>query len=132
MAHTTDRPRRPYNLPSLRGRDTRTIPAANPRVSSAPIRRDPRAWVIMRFLLTSLPQDHAMQSLGIILVVVGALGLTIAAISKLLVQWPAAGKAGGLSLGLVVVGVILWADRKSTRLNSSHLGISYAVFCLKT
>src|SRR5205814_10213676 len=25
----------------------------------------------------------------------------------------------------------LKADRKSTRLNSSHLGISYAVFCLK-
>src|SRR5437899_9588917 len=24
-----------------------------------------------------------------------------------------------------------WKDRKSTRLNSSHLGISYAVFCLK-
>src|ERR1039458_5075678 len=24
-----------------------------------------------------------------------------------------------------------WGDRKSTRLNSSHLGISYAVFCLK-
>src|SRR5262245_22297530 len=23
-----------------------------------------------------------------------------------------------------------WIDRKSTRLNSSHLGISYAVFCL--
>src|SRR5258705_1964109 len=26
---------------------------------------------------------------------------------------------------------ILLTDRKSTRLNSSHLGISYAVFCLK-
>src|SRR5256885_9170559 len=26
---------------------------------------------------------------------------------------------------------ICWADRKSTRLNSSHLVISYAVFCLK-
>src|ERR1035441_11084245 len=26
---------------------------------------------------------------------------------------------------------ILYQDRKSTRLNSSHLGISYAVFCLK-
>src|ERR1039458_10671179 len=25
----------------------------------------------------------------------------------------------------------LTSDRKSTRLNSSHLGISYAVFCLK-
>src|SRR5437899_8170077 len=35
-----------------------------------------------------------------------------------------------------VVGLFLPArsesvDRKSTRLNSSHLGISYAVFCLK-
>src|SRR5262245_62740089 len=26
---------------------------------------------------------------------------------------------------------VQWIDRKSTRLNSSHLGISYAVFCLK-
>src|ERR1035438_8667061 len=26
---------------------------------------------------------------------------------------------------------LLMVDRKSTRLNSSHLGISYAVFCLK-
>src|SRR3712207_9401296 len=26
---------------------------------------------------------------------------------------------------------IPWADRKSTRLNSSHANISYAVFCLK-
>src|SRR2546426_6970395 len=26
---------------------------------------------------------------------------------------------------------IQWKDRKSTRLNSSHLVISYAVFCLK-
>src|SRR3712207_8826604 len=25
----------------------------------------------------------------------------------------------------------LWRDRKSTRLNSSHANISYAVFCLK-
>src|ERR1035441_754751 len=28
-------------------------------------------------------------------------------------------------------GKFFVADRKSTRLNSSHLGISYAVFCLK-
>src|SRR5690349_22012947 len=27
--------------------------------------------------------------------------------------------------------VPLWQDRKSTRLNSSHVEISYAVFCLK-
>src|ERR1039458_7605747 len=31
----------------------------------------------------------------------------------------------------VMVGKAANADRKSTRLNSSHLGISYAVFCLK-
>src|SRR5262245_65253603 len=33
--------------------------------------------------------------------------------------------------GLGAVGRAQLADRKSTRLNSSHLGISYAVFCLK-
>src|SRR2546426_8896118 len=38
-------------------------------------------------------------------------------------------------LGVTRPTVLLWreryADRKSTRLNSSHLVISYAVFCLK-
>src|SRR5699024_11414026 len=28
-------------------------------------------------------------------------------------------------------GIVLGQDRKSTRLNSSHVSISYAVFCLK-
>src|SRR4051794_41650625 len=28
-------------------------------------------------------------------------------------------------------GCVRWRDRKSTRLNSSHPSISYAVFCLK-
>src|SRR5256885_7151864 len=41
----------------------------------------------------------------------------------------------GKGLDQVVVGTALQAahavDRKSTRLNSSHLVISYAVFCLK-
>src|SRR5207253_6786698 len=32
---------------------------------------------------------------------------------------------------LVVLRVIQDEDRKSTRLNSSHVAISYAVFCLK-
>src|SRR5258708_27922951 len=31
----------------------------------------------------------------------------------------------------VVFNLSSWADRKSTRLNSSHQIISYAVFCLK-
>src|SRR5256885_5179470 len=41
----------------------------------------------------------------------------------LLRQPRARGEAGGAE--------VVWQDRKSTRLNSSHLVISYAVFCLK-
>src|SRR5690606_22642224 len=45
----------------------------------------------------------------------------------------AQGKHGRLVVGLAVVQLRLDAvgDRKSTRLNSSHVKISYAVFCLK-
>src|SRR3712207_7447680 len=39
---------------------------------------------------------------------------------------PAHCMSPGLSAGLMALG-----DRKSTRLNSSHANISYAVFCLK-
>src|SRR5256885_10719689 len=40
-------------------------------------------------------------------------------------------RAGGLWVWAVIVIVAFTSDRKSTRLNSSHLVISYAVFCLK-
>src|SRR5690625_6695629 len=33
--------------------------------------------------------------------------------------------------GTILLGVKAVIDRKSTRLNSSHVAISYAVFCLK-
>src|SRR5205814_8453504 len=39
------------------------------------------------------------------------------------------GEAG--SVAALLRAIATQADRKSTRLNSSHLGISYAVFCLK-
>ena len=41
------------------------------------------------------------------------------------------GFADGKALGLLVGVIEGVADRKSTRLNSSHGYISYAVFCLK-
>src|SRR3712207_8418312 len=34
-------------------------------------------------------------------------------------------------VGVLGVGRVVAVDRKSTRLNSSHANISYAVFCLK-
>src|SRR5437899_9259909 len=47
--------------------------------------------------------------------------------------WPSSGRQ--ISANLEFVACQLFhataVDRKSTRLNSSHLGISYAVFCLK-
>src|SRR5947199_6601724 len=36
-----------------------------------------------------------------------------------------------VGVGMQRLGADAYEDRKSTRLNSSHLGISYAVFCLK-
>src|SRR2546427_8457190 len=42
------------------------------------------------------------------------------------------GDAGSLVIGSVLAGLVVTSpDRKSTRLNSSHSQISYAVFCLK-
>src|SRR5436853_4480328 len=41
----------------------------------------------------------------------------------------AAGAVAGAALAAWIGDAVV--DRKSTRLNSSHLGISYAVFCLK-
>src|SRR5690625_5534839 len=43
------------------------------------------------------------------------------------------------AIGAVIIGeymeaallILIFGDRKSTRLNSSHVAISYAVFCLK-
>src|ERR1035441_8347095 len=40
-------------------------------------------------------------------------------------------KSRGLALAYWECFDAMAGDRKSTRLNSSHLGISYAVFCLK-
>src|SRR5260221_6501518 len=39
-------------------------------------------------------------------------------------------QAEAVCLNMAIPGAV-WGDRKSTRLNSSHTVISYAVFCLK-
>src|SRR5450755_574539 len=52
---------------------------------------------------------------------------------RLLISTLAVAVAAVLLLGLPLTFVLIrLQDRKSTRLNSSHPSISYAVFCLKT
>src|SRR5437773_7767209 len=51
--------------------------------------------------------------------------------SALLGLVPAAAASVALCLPRVELSKLLSKDRKSTRLNSSHITISYAVFCLK-
>src|SRR5438045_7092614 len=47
-------------------------------------------------------------------------------------DWPNVRAGGVENFQAIQLAVTpLWVDRKGTRLNSSHLGISYAVFCLK-
>src|SRR5690606_8969523 len=48
---------------------------------------------------------------------------------KFLAAWAFAGLALLLTFPMVIT--VNYLDRKSTRLNSSHVKISYAVFCLK-
>src|SRR5439155_13704561 len=40
-------------------------------------------------------------------------------------------QSGALIVGVLLCSPVLLIDRKSTRLNSSHVAMSYAVFCLK-
>src|SRR5258705_1377020 len=70
------------------------------------IRRPPRS--------TLFPYTTLFRSLQAKTLLIGAYGQAV-------FHFPAFANAQKTELG----------DRKSTRLNSSHLGISYAVFCLK-
>src|SRR3712207_7874168 len=67
--------------------------------------------------LPILEHEHAFTAAR---AAAGALGATVNVLHT------AASRVGALELGFVTEG-----DRKSTRLNSSHANISYAVFCLK-
>src|SRR3989442_2181694 len=76
------------------------------------IRRPPRSTL---FPYTTLFRSSLSRELGI------ALGLTNLLVKRLV-------KKGYVKTSGAIRG---GRDRKSTRLNSSHVRISYAVFCLK-
>src|SRR2546430_10244986 len=98
------------------------------------IRRPPRSTLFPYTTLFRSEQGVVDLHLG---VAEGDLGFGLAAAAG---QPPVAGAFAGGGLagrdrGLAgdrgQVPVALFGDRKSTRLNSSHSQISYAVFCLK-
>src|SRR3712207_7500154 len=85
------------------------------------IRRPPRSTLFS--LHDALPISHALHmgvpwTAGFLVLVVVSLGAAIP------------GPPGAVGV-FHVLTVLALSDRKSTRLNSSHANISYAVFCLK-
>src|SRR3712207_8400748 len=80
------------------------------------IRRPPRSTL---FPYTTLFRSHVVRP-----------GETLSRIANLYgVHWTSLASANGLAYPYIIYAG--QTDRKSTRLNSSHANISYAVFCLK-
>src|SRR3712207_7647231 len=87
------------------------------------IRRPPRSTLFpYTTLFRSDPQNLALQRAGV-LGQVGLLRVTGGDVQITVRTEP--------DSAAVVEAVLPDSDRKSTRLNSSHANISYAVFCLK-
>src|SRR5699024_12138861 len=72
-----------------------------------------------------------LPMLVVILVADMVSGETTSGSIKLLLIRPVSRLKILLGKWLVSMGAVVIIDRKSTRLNSSHVSISYAVFCLK-
>src|SRR5947199_4875470 len=84
------------------------------------IPRPPRSTLFPYTTLFRSPSATPSHSWEISAAMPGELSLSIGTLCAFL-----------LVLARVAGALVFVQDRKSTRLNSSHLGISYAVFCLK-
>src|SRR3712207_7359549 len=83
------------------------------------IRRPPRSTLFpYTTLFRSGHERYEVREHDVLIIGAGGAGLRAAV----------AATQRGLSVGIVTKSLL---DRKSTRLNSSHANISYAVFCLK-
>src|SRR5206468_8489596 len=82
------------------------------------------------FPLELIPKLGELGVFGATLKGYGCAGLNHVAYG-LIMQELERGDSGLRSAASVQSGLVMYPDRKSTRLNSSHDQISYAVFCLK-
>src|SRR5205807_7871285 len=80
---------------------------------------------ILTLLLVRGVRESAEANNVMVLIKIGAI-LTFLVVGGMLVH-----KSNWVPFAPSGFGGVLTGDRKSTRLNSSHLVISYAVFCLK-
>src|SRR3712207_6974842 len=85
------------------------------------IRRPPRSTL---FPYTTLFRSYPQ-------IVLCQLGLLLCDLLFLLLRVEPYFQLRNRSPGLLILKAVAVLDRKSTRLNSSHANISYAVFCLK-
>src|SRR5256886_13067809 len=96
------------------------------------IRRPPRSTPFPYTpLFRSAPPDALSMLVGIVLLMAlyeVSIGCAWV-VTKRRARREQAGR--GSAAGLVALLLLVGGDRKSTRLNSSHSQISYAVFCLK-
>src|SRR5438045_5482628 len=82
-----------------------------------------------------LIEKSCMRKIYLRLLPFAILSYFLAYIDRINVSFAALTMRGDLGISAgeygFALGTFYSGDRKSTRLNSSHLGISYAVFCLK-
>src|SRR3712207_8556125 len=98
------------------------------------IRRPPRSTLFPYTPLFRSPLSDRRGRTGILHTSLAAAALLAVLIAVAPTWWVLLvlrGLQGFALAGLPAVAVAYLRDRKSTRLNSSHANISYAVFCLK-
>src|SRR5215208_7290130 len=116
--------RAPAGVDELAGRLDRAVPDALveahvPGASVAVVRRGRVAW----------SRGYGVADARTGRPVTADTRFQVGSLSKPVTAWAVTGRSG-LASDTPVVD-LLERDRKSTRLNSSHVAISYAVFCLK-
>src|SRR5207247_10873112 len=74
---------------------------------------------------------HDQSGAGRSLLLYDLLMVAVVALAPSVAPLPARAAASPVHAAAAGTGGGTWTDRKSTRLNSSHEWISYAVFCLK-
>src|SRR3712207_8288557 len=71
------------------------------------------------------------REIGALRTASGGMRLSLSREQRVLARFRSALGPDGATLGMMLLRQGRGRDRKSTRLNSSHANISYAVFCLK-